>query len=128
VLESLLHEKSPILGLANEWRGYFFPDADDNQFADAYAQTVTYALLLARLNGAVKLDPTDAAKVLDKGNGLLAQTLKILGHRIAFRKKLYASIGELQDDLDEWIKSYNEEGKTASRPLVFRQDADANIP
>jgi transposase InsO family protein len=30
-------------------------------------------------------------------------------YRIAFRKKLYASIGELQDDLDEWIKSYNEE-------------------
>src|SRR4030088_1062981 len=30
-------------------------------------------------------------------------------YRLAFRKKLYASIGELQDDLDEWIKSYNEE-------------------
>jgi transposase InsO family protein len=30
-------------------------------------------------------------------------------YRSAFRKKLYASIGELQDDLDEWIRSYNEE-------------------
>jgi transposase InsO family protein len=30
-------------------------------------------------------------------------------YRIAFRKKLYASIGELQDELDLWIKSYNEE-------------------
>ena len=30
-------------------------------------------------------------------------------YRIAFRKKLYASIKELQDDLDLWIKSYNEE-------------------
>ena len=30
-------------------------------------------------------------------------------YRVAFRKKLYASIGELQDDLDEWIRSYNEE-------------------
>ena len=30
-------------------------------------------------------------------------------YRIAFRKKLYASIRELQEDLDEWIKSYNEE-------------------
>jgi transposase InsO family protein len=29
--------------------------------------------------------------------------------RIAFRKKLYASIEELQNDLDLWIKSYNEE-------------------
>jgi Integrase core domain len=25
------------------------------------------------------------------------------------RKKLYTSIKELQDDLDEWIRSYNEE-------------------
>ncbi len=30
-------------------------------------------------------------------------------YRIAFRKKLYASIGELLDDLDEWVRSYNEE-------------------
>jgi transposase InsO family protein len=30
-------------------------------------------------------------------------------YRVAFRKKLYASIGELQDDLDEWVRSYNEE-------------------
>jgi hypothetical protein len=30
-------------------------------------------------------------------------------YRIAFRKKLYTSIEELQDDLDEWIRSYNEE-------------------
>jgi hypothetical protein len=30
-------------------------------------------------------------------------------YRIAFRKKLYASIADLQDDLDSWIKSYNEE-------------------
>jgi len=30
-------------------------------------------------------------------------------YRIAFRKKPYTSIKELQDDLDEWIRSYNEE-------------------
>jgi hypothetical protein len=30
-------------------------------------------------------------------------------YRIAFRKRLYASIGDLQDDLDLWVKSYNEE-------------------
>ncbi len=30
-------------------------------------------------------------------------------YRIAFRKKLYTSIKELQDDLDDWIRSYNEE-------------------
>ena len=30
-------------------------------------------------------------------------------YRVAFRKKLYASIGELQADLDLWIEGYNEE-------------------
>jgi transposase InsO family protein len=30
-------------------------------------------------------------------------------YRIAFRKKLYASIEDLQNDLDLWVRSYNEE-------------------
>jgi Integrase core domain len=30
-------------------------------------------------------------------------------YRVAFRKKIYASISELQDDLDAWIRSYNED-------------------
>jgi transposase InsO family protein len=28
-------------------------------------------------------------------------------YRVAFRKKLYASIDQLQNDLDLWIKTYN---------------------
>jgi hypothetical protein len=32
-------------------RSELFPGADDGQFADAYAQTITYALLLARFEG-----------------------------------------------------------------------------
>lgn len=30
-------------------------------------------------------------------------------YRIAFRRKIYRSIEELQNDLDQWIKEYNEE-------------------
>ena len=30
-------------------------------------------------------------------------------YRIAFRKKIYRSITELQDDLNSWVQSYNEE-------------------
>ena len=29
--------------------------------------------------------------------------------KVAFRKKIYRSITELQDDLDSWVQSYNEE-------------------
>lgn len=85
--------------LANEWRQFFFPDADDAKFADAYAQTVTYAMLLARLSGARKLDPTDAAKTLDKSNGLLARTLELLGQAEA-RKELSVGFEMLQRSLE----------------------------
>ncbi|MBZ6079041.1 IS481 family transposase [Microvirga sp. WGZ8] len=30
-------------------------------------------------------------------------------YRVAFRKKIYGSIAELQSDLDAWVRSYNEE-------------------
>ena len=33
-------------------------------------------------------------------------------YRIAFRKKIYGSIPDLQVDLDRWVQSYNEEGRT----------------
>ena len=85
--------------LANEWRQYFFPDADAAQFSDAYAQTVTYAMLLARLSGAAKLDPAEAAKTLDKNNGLLARTLELLGQPEA-RKELSVGFELLQRSLE----------------------------
>jgi hypothetical protein len=39
----------------------------------------------------------------------LHKTKLIEFYRVAFRKKLYASIADLQADLDEWIRNYNEE-------------------
>lgn len=85
--------------LANEWRQFFFPDSDNAKFADAYAQTVTYAMLLARLSGAAKLDPVVAAKTLDKNNGLLARALELLGHPDA-RKELSVGFEMLQRSLE----------------------------
>lgn len=85
--------------LANEWRQFFFPDSDNGKFADAYAQTVTYAMLLARLSGADKLDPTEAAETLDKNNGLLARTLELLGQPEA-RKELSVGFEILQRSLE----------------------------
>ena len=90
---------SAVTLLANEWRQYFFPNADNAQFADAYAQTVTYALLLARLSGASKLDPSDAARALDSNNGLLARTLKILGQEGA-RNELRVGFALLRRSLE----------------------------
>lgn len=41
----------PFLGLASDWRALLFPSAEDTKFADGYAQSVTFGLLLARTEG-----------------------------------------------------------------------------
>jgi hypothetical protein len=99
VENALAQSTSAVTLLANEWRQFFFPDADNAKFADAYAQTVTYAMLLARLAGAAKLDPAAAAKTLDKNNGLLARTLELLGQAEA-RKELSVGFEMLQRSLE----------------------------
>lgn len=99
-VENALEESgSAVELLANEWRQFFFPDSDNAKFADAYAQTVTYAMLLARLSGAEKLDPAEAAKTLDKNNGLLARTLELLGQPEA-RRELLVGFELLQRSLE----------------------------
>ncbi len=52
VTDALRNPDSPLVQLAKDWRQLLFPDASDDQFADAYAQTVTFALLLSRSEGA----------------------------------------------------------------------------
>ena len=78
VQKALERESSHLQSLAKEWGGLLFPEGDDAQFADAYAQTVTYALLLARFEGAESLSPLRAADVLKREHGLLAQALQLL--------------------------------------------------
>ena len=77
VRTALASSGSALATLAGEWRDVFFPDADDARFADAYAQTVTYALLLARVEGELELKD-HAADRLDARHGLLAQVLRVL--------------------------------------------------
>lgn len=78
VRQALRDPDSAISSLAREWRSYLFPDAGDDQFADAYAQTLTYALLLARLSGAELTAADDAENALRSRHRLLAQVLGIL--------------------------------------------------
>ena len=81
VLDAVKRSDSALSSLAADWRQALFPDADDDQFADAYAQTLTYALLLARFDGSKDMHPDRAADVIDKHHGLLAQALRVLGDR-----------------------------------------------
>jgi hypothetical protein len=70
----------PFTSLAEDWRALLFPGADDAQFADGYAQSVAFALLLARTE---KIDFTGKsvdtiAHELGKTHSLLGKALSIL--------------------------------------------------
>jgi hypothetical protein len=69
-----------FLGLANDWRKLLFPDASDEVFADGYAQTVTFALLLARTEK-IDLESTSLYEVgqqLGADHSLMGKALQLL--------------------------------------------------
>ena len=78
VTDALRDTRSPLVQLAKDWRQLLFPDADNEQFADAYAQTVTFALLLARSEGAEPLELGNAERSLAAEHTLLSRALQVL--------------------------------------------------
>lgn len=79
VLAAMQTADSPLARQAQQWRSLLFQDANDSGFADAYAQTVTYGMLLARMSGdAGKIDRHSAATRLEDGHGLFAHVLRTL--------------------------------------------------
>ena len=78
VTDALKDPQSPLVQLAGDWRKSLFAGASNEQFADAYAQTVTFALLLARSEGADPLEPYAAAQVLNTQHALLGRVLAAL--------------------------------------------------
>lgn len=80
VADALKDTNSSLTQLAGEWRQLLFPDADDERFADAYAQTVTFALLLARSEGANTTDEDlhDPIRKLSADHALLSRALQVL--------------------------------------------------
>jgi len=81
VKESLDEGTLGLQDLARDWRRLLYPDASDEEFADGYAQTVTFALLLARVEG-VELgggrDLRDVADELGSRHTLMARALAVL--------------------------------------------------
>lgn len=87
VLDTLLTEgqapaqsPKPFTALAADWRALLFPGATDWEFADGYAQTVTFGLLLARVE---KIDFDgkrigEIANRLGKSHSLMGRALDVL--------------------------------------------------
>lgn len=72
--------KRPFTTLASEWRDILFPTLSDGAFTDAYAQAVTFSLLLARVDS-ISFDNrslTDIATQLSKQHSLMGEALSIL--------------------------------------------------
>ncbi len=89
--------QQPFLGLATDWRALLFPQADDDTFADGYAQTVTFALLLARTEG---IDLTgarlhDIGDLLGQGHSLMGRALQLFTERV---------VGEFRVTLDLLVR------------------------
>jgi len=73
-------QQQQFLGLAADWRSLLFPDATDAVFADGYAQTVTFALLLARTEG-IDLETTSLHEIgqkLGTDHSLMGKALQLL--------------------------------------------------
>ncbi len=70
--------------LAEDWRALLFPGLSDQDFADSYAQTVTFGLLLARIDG-ITFDGTavgEIARQLGKRHSLMGKALDVLTERV----------------------------------------------
>jgi len=81
VSDAVAAPDSGIRELWETWRNTLFPEANEKRFADAYAQTLTFALLLARIEGAADLhDPRRAADALRDHHGLLGSVLEVLAY------------------------------------------------
>ena len=79
VTDALEQPDSPLIQLAHDWRQLLFPNASDYQFADAYAQTVTFALLLGRSEGTSEALTLESAEAeLATQHNLLARALHVL--------------------------------------------------
>ncbi|HEU5475176.1 MAG TPA: type ISP restriction/modification enzyme [Actinophytocola sp.] len=72
--------KRIFTGLADDWRRVLFPNLSDKEFADQYAQTVTFALLLARVEGVSFQNRSigEIARLLGKKHSLMGKALAVL--------------------------------------------------
>ncbi|MEV5409494.1 type ISP restriction/modification enzyme [Thermopolyspora sp. NPDC052614] len=75
-------EQKVFTELSRDWRRLLFPGLTHEEFADAYAQTITFALLLARVDGIVFEGRTlgQIAAQLGKNHSLMGKALAVLTH------------------------------------------------
>ena len=107
VTEQLDRGAKGLSDLREDWRKLLFPDATDEEFADGYAQSVTFGLLMARARGiSLAEGPDHAARLLKRSNSLIGTALGVLTDEADQEKALKTSLATLTRVLDvvDWAK------------------------
>ncbi|RAO25502.1 hypothetical protein ONO23_05854 [Micromonospora noduli] len=96
VTEQLDKSDLTLTGLFSDWRNLLFPEATHEEFADGYAQAVTFGLLLARAQG-VSLDGglDAAAKRLAGTHSLIGTALRVLTDPVVKDNALATSVATM---------------------------------
>jgi hypothetical protein len=101
VTEQLSLGSHALTALAADWRHLLFPEASDEQFADGYAQAVTFGLLMARARDIQLGAGLDrAARQLSQTNSLIGAALRLLTDDAQNQETLKTSLGTLTRVLD----------------------------
>ena len=101
VVEELRRDNPSLEALAKEWRDLLFPQANDAQFADGYAQAVTFGLLMAKARDISLANGIGhAALELREANSLIGTALRLLTDDPSTRKALETSLDTLVRVLD----------------------------
>ncbi len=115
VTEQLALGSPALTALATDWRKMLFPDASDAQFADGYAQAVTFGMLIARARAIRLSSGLDAvARQLGQTNSLIGSAMRVLTDTVESQATLKTSLSTLVRVLDvvHW-------------PAISKGDADA---
>lgn len=107
VTEALGRNVEALTSLAADWRGLLFPHASDKQFADGYAQAVTFGLLMARARGiTIGNDLHKVAEGLKDSASLIGAALQLLTDNKDTRDELKTALQTLERVLDavNWAK------------------------
>ncbi|TIO48903.1 MAG: DNA methyltransferase [Mesorhizobium sp.] len=102
VIEQLDRKSQGLADLARDWRRLLFPEADNDRFADGYAQAVTFGLLVARaIDIPLANGIHQAAYQLRGSNSLIGTALGLLTDDPENQKALETSLATLTRVLNE---------------------------
>ncbi len=107
VAEAMGRKVEALTSLATDWRGLLFPHASDKQFADGYAQAVTFGLLMARARDiTIGNDLHKVAEGLKDSASLIGAALQLLTDSTETREELKTALQTLERVLDavNWTK------------------------